>query len=45
LDACKEVGIELPAGFPASAENAARLFLMGKYKGKQGFDETFFQIQ
>ena len=45
LDACKEVGIELPAGFPASAENAARLFLMPKYKGKQGFDETFYQIQ
>jgi uncharacterized protein (DUF362 family) len=45
LDACKEVGIELPAGFPASAENAARLFLMGKYKGKKEFDEMFYQIQ
>ena len=45
LDACKEVGIELPAGFPATAQNAASLFLNSKYKGRQGFDEVFYRIQ
>ncbi len=45
LNACKELGIELPAGFPATAQNAASLFLISKYKGKQGFDAAFCRIQ